>query len=361
MPSASETEKGLDVEKKIDSQDEKEKKKPTVEQRLEETEFMMQQLEKAGVSNHEGIEKEGIALESEFKDKLEYLKSMIGDENISKESEGKIHQNIVDEVLALREHVLEKYQYLAKMKEKLSKLPGEAVFEVAKEARTIKDFRDKLVSANREGDSSNEELKDAEKNLSDIMTGHEQYGVEERLPNASADTVGITEMKSSGGGDVTISSEHLAEVGTEQGKIEVNKTLKHEQIHSEQIPLTNYKKETAVVDPTNNREMTGVEVLEGGAVYGTKDLGGYEEKGDEYKQGLGFYKRNDASMIDKHVKKSGEHAGDRVHLQAELAKQADIKDKDELEKLAEKAGFTDEEKKDFLKQMGIEVGDGETE
>lgn len=337
----------------VDATDPQERMKPTVDRRLEEVEYMLDRLEQSGVPNQTSITEEKVKLESELADKLTALKAQIGNENISAESEGMIREHVVDEVIAFRKKVLDQYNKLVTQKQELDREKNPTVTEIAREATTVGSFKNSLESAAAQKDAG-KDIKDAAENITRIAKGHEQYKVEQDIPESNGiKPAGITEMNASGGGQITIEANHLASVGTASGKIEVNQTLDHEAIHGNQTRLHSSEDGTVIVDPTNNRKMSEAELHEGGAVHGTKDHGGRDDTkaADVYKQGKGFYDRNNSTIINKHVEKDGDNAGDRVHLQAELAKDARVNSKKDLLELAKKAGFSDIETARFLKLM----------
>lgn len=357
------------AESDIDSKNLKESQQPTVEQRLKETQKMLKQLEQWGVHSTEQIDQEGKSLEINYQQVIKSLKEKLGNAPISEGSQRLVHQHLVDDVINFRQHVLERFTELQKSKQQMlqketkEEIKAPNVATMAAESNSIGEFKRKLRSA-ADDNPKNLVLEQAATNMSKIATGHEHYAVEEKLDDLNGlKTAGITEMDENGGGKITISAEHLADITTKEGRDEIKMTLKHEAIHGDQARLKPAENGVAVVDPTTGREMTETELHEGGAVHGTKDLGSEKDEtaAPVYKQGANFYKRNDAKIIDEHLSKKGEHAGDRVHLQAELAKKEDVKDPKKLKTIAKKAGFTEIETARFLKLMKIKGDDKQKE
>lgn len=365
----------LEVEQATSQREEQEL---SVEERLEKVEQLIGDIQSVGVLSEDEIRNKAQELEMEFRTTLDDLRGRIGAENISAESEEVIHDHLVDEVVAFEEQVLQRYEELltardslressqdqdvkvVRVEERATPQSGEQVVSQAVyESNTVGEVHSRLQSAKTEdlGEVGNEVVEQAERNLSDIVSGHEAYRVKEDLQGEEGSALGVTEMSSSGGGDVTIDAAHLATVATEAGKIEVNKTLDHEEIHQNQTVMDSASDGTVVVDPRTGEEIKQDALHEGGALHGTRFHGGFddEQSGGAYKEGADFYKRHDADVIDTHVNKGDKHSGDRAHLQAELANKAGVDDKDKLDEYAQKAGFSDEEEKQYHEALDVDM------
>jgi len=359
---------------------------PSLEQHLNEVEVRIQQLEEIGVPSQDQISQEHEMLMGEFRAKLAELRSKLGNENISESSEGMMQRHVVDEIIDFRQYVVGRHQELLAFRQELVSLGGErdatedisttveeeggvsaeseveSVLEIADKSSSVSDFKGKLESSAREEERSDDgeghsEVVEAAENITEIMGDHGEFGVQTDLPDVGGvDPAGVTEMGPAGGGDVTIDAAHLATVATEGGKADVRTTLEHESIHQKQTRLSSGADGTVVVDPTNKRKMSEEELHEGGAVHGTWDIGGSDDVdgGAVYKQGADFYHRNDPKLIDDHVNKKGDYAGDRVHLQAELSKKAGVTDRKAVKEMGDKAGFTQEEQHELSEEMGHE-------
>jgi hypothetical protein len=346
------------------------------EQHLDQIEKTIHHMEKSGVLNNANIAQEKIALESKFTNTMQELDKKIGEKNISPPSEKMIHEHTVTDVISFQQAEEQKYQELLKERDELTneqtekpeepeeeedyKPVKDPILQAALEASTVGDFSSKLSSARlKKENKKDEELITADNNMREIISGHGHYKVDVELPNINGKApIGVTEMNESGGGQVTIDAEHLKEVATDKGKQNVHKTLKHEKVHTQQSRLEHDDAGTVIVDPKNNRRMTETEIHEGGAVHATKDMGGAPEDGEVYEEGREFYeRRQDPSAINKFVEKDNEHAGDRVEMQAALAKESNINDKEKLEDLADKAGFSTTEKSNLLDRMGVAEND----
>jgi len=349
------------------------------EQRAEEIRTIMKELETFGLLDEPAREQERQKLEANFAAKIVELKQRLGAQNITEKSEGPIHKHLVEEVVDCKERVFDLYQQLSteenpeetmeelgeekerdgagepqseEGEEEEQESGEEIVREMAAESISVGAFQQKL----QEGAEANNVVAEAQKNMEKIGTAYDSFRVDENLPSVyGGKAAGITQMGTAGGGAVTIEAEHLASVVTEEGADDVHITLAHEAIHQKQANIGS-RADVAVVDTKSDRLMTGAELQEGGAVKGTAQLGGVGdvEAGDVYKQGYNFYQRvGDERMINEHLNKGGKHAGDRVHLQAELARDANVTDIKKLKKIADRAHFTGEEKKKFFQQLGV--------
>lgn len=324
-----------------EAQAENPQERQSVEQHLFEVEDMLKKMEQSGISDSQQIDQEHIILEQEYKDTLLDLRTKIGDINISEESEGMIHKHIVDEVIGFKEKVLIKYKNLLKLRDGLS------VEEIAKRSSTVGDFETKLRTQNTT--NTNPSTVEASRNLTAITEGHKDYKVTVGLSDTGA--AGITHMGPNGGEAVEIDADHLATVTTEEGSKEVDQTFDHEQTHLNQTRLPTGDGETVIIDPINNKEITEAIIHEGGAVNVTKKMDGRDETlADDqvYKKGDQFYQRNDADTVNSHVNKDGDNPGDRVHLQFQLAKDAEITEPEKLLDMAEKTSFTEKEIQQLL-------------